>query len=167
MTAKKKMRQSRRQERAVARQLGGGRVPGSGSGDEKGDGRVLRTYRIENKGTANDQYRLTSNEWDKLWIAAVAANEKPIFHIRLLRDTTAGREYVVLETSFAEALLGEDFGQAQSEPKNSILIRDLAWGDGPYQRVVLTPVRRRIPHDLTVWPWMSMKEHLRDHSDNT
>jgi hypothetical protein len=103
-----------RQERRVATELGGRRVPLSGAGAEKGDGRVAQqytktaegiqetvglTFRIENKMTGRDSYTLSSSDWDKLHRSATACGEHPLFHIELTVAGLGRAEIVVLTES--------------------------------------------------------------------
>lgn len=172
MTARKRMRQSKRQERAVAKHLGGSRVPGSGSGDEKADGRVLQKFRIENKGTSQKYYRVTNKEWEKLWLAAVSAGEHPLFHVRVLRDDTAKAEFVVMETNLLEVVFDIEVIRVATQSVKSVQIRQhlpmvgAAYkGSVRYKRHLLSPVKRRKPHDIVILPWSRAKEALSAYSE--
>lgn len=107
-----------RTERRVAVELGGRKTFASGSGDEKGDGRVpqqftktaggivpLRKYplRIENKTTANHSYTLHADTWFTLKRAAVRAGEFPLMHLTLC-DTGIRLQLAVLARDLAEEL---------------------------------------------------------------
>jgi hypothetical protein len=72
-------------------ELGGRLVPASGSGLEKGDGRVDGRFRIETKRPPTRQYRLTYKDWEKIRDAAVMSLEIPVFHL-VLGDT----EFIIL-----------------------------------------------------------------------
>jgi hypothetical protein len=107
-----------RMERRVATELGGRKTFASGSGDEKGDGRVPQRFtktvggivpllkyplRIENKTTAGNAYALTTDTWFTLKRTALAAGEYPILHIMLL-DTAFRLELAVLTLDLATEL---------------------------------------------------------------
>jgi len=55
----------------------------SGAGLEKGDGRVPGRFRIETKRPPTEKYRVTVDDWTKIWMAAVQASEVAVFHIKL------------------------------------------------------------------------------------
>ena len=124
MTITKK--KSASQERRVARELGGRRIPLSGAGSEKGDGRVAQRYvrtedgveetvrltlRIENKLTSKPSYTLSSQDWDKLYRAAQSCGEHPLFHIELSVSGIGSvqvaviTEQLALELGFSPAVL--------------------------------------------------------------
>ena len=75
---------SRKQEEAVATKYGGRRVPGSGSGDMKGDDRIDDIARIECKTTQAKSYRVTLEDLAKIESAAISAGEVPIMEIEFL-----------------------------------------------------------------------------------
>ncbi len=58
-------------------------VPLSGSGLEKGDGRLAGRFRIETKRPPTGSYRLTGADWAKIRDAALRSNEVPVFHLKL------------------------------------------------------------------------------------
>lgn len=89
-------RASSKSEKAVAERLGGRRTPGSGTGLEKADGRVRGEFRIENKITSKDFYRLTFEDWVKLWSAASSAGELPVFHVKARSRVVGTTEIVVI-----------------------------------------------------------------------
>jgi hypothetical protein len=89
-------RASSKSEKAVAERLGGRRTPGSGTGLEKADGRVRGKFRIENKITAKSFYRLTFEDWLKLWTAASSAGELPVFHVKMASRILGTTEIVVI-----------------------------------------------------------------------
>lgn len=93
---RQRKRASSKSERAVAARLGGRVTPGSGTGLEKADGRVRGEFRIENKTTAKDSYRLTHGDWLKLWTAASAAGELPVFHVKMRSAVSGYTEVVVI-----------------------------------------------------------------------
>ncbi len=98
---RQRKRASSKSERAVAARLGGRVTPGSGTGLEKADGRVRGEFRIENKITAKDSYRLTHGDWLKLWTAASAAGELPVFHIKMKSSILGHTEIVVIPADAA------------------------------------------------------------------
>lgn len=93
---KKRKRASAKSEKAVAERLGGRRIAGSGCGLEKADGRVRGKYRIENKITAKSSYRLTFDDWIKLWTAASNSGEMPVFHVKMASEIVGTTEVVVI-----------------------------------------------------------------------
>ena len=108
-----------RQERRVAAELGGHRVPLSGAGAEKGDGRVAQRYtktatgvqeqvllplRIENKLTSKSSYTFSADDWDKLDRSARACGEHPLFHIELSVEGVGSVQVAIIREKFAEHL---------------------------------------------------------------
>lgn len=108
-----------RQERRVAAELGGRRVPLSGAGAEKGDGRVAQkftrtpegitetvqlTLRIENKLTSKASYGLSYIDWDKLWAAANRFGEHPVFHVELYAPGLGQVQFAIITETFARFL---------------------------------------------------------------
>lgn len=83
LSAKRTQRSSLRATKNLVEELGGRLVSGSGSGLEKGDGRVLGRFRIETKRPPTGKYRLTFQDWEKIRDAAVRSNEIPVFHLVL------------------------------------------------------------------------------------
>ena len=70
-----------RQERRVAEGLGGHRQTGSGSRrGHKGDGRVEGSYRIENKMTRAESFRVTLNDLQKIR-SECEGLEVPVFEV--------------------------------------------------------------------------------------
>lgn len=98
----------KKQEQRVARDHGGSRVPFSGAGLDKGDGRVRGKYRIENKQTAGKGYRLSVDTWDKLRVAALSAGEMPVLQVTLTDKLGRPLDLVVLGYHDYLALLPED-----------------------------------------------------------
>lgn len=94
--AKRRRKTATKSEREVAARLGGRRVPLSGAGVEKGDGRVPGMYRIENKTTERSHYSLTAMNWHKIHKAARFAGEEPLFHVRMKSSVFGYVEVVVL-----------------------------------------------------------------------
>lgn len=79
--------QSRRQERRLAKELGGRTTPGSGSGSIKGDVHT-RGEMVEAKTTAKSQYTLKLVDLKKLENEARLANKRPVFVIQI-EDTSS------------------------------------------------------------------------------
>ena len=95
-TPKERKRSSVRTEARVARDHGGQRVPRSGAGHTKGDGRAAGKFRIENKETGNLSYRLHVQEWTNLVSIAQKAGEIPVYHIALTDRFGKRHELAVL-----------------------------------------------------------------------
>lgn len=85
-----------KQEREVAKRIGGKVTPGSGSGEEKADVRVRGVHRIECKATARQSFSVTRDMLDKLTTAAHTAGEMPLLVVEFLpTDDHAGGTVVV------------------------------------------------------------------------
>lgn len=82
-TAKQTVRASDKAARAFVSKLGGRATRASGSGLEKGDGRVRGKFRTETKCPPTGRYRITFNEWDKIWKAAISGGETALMHLKL------------------------------------------------------------------------------------
>lgn len=82
-SAKSRKRDSRREEAKTANRLDGRLTFNSGTGSEKGDGRVFGKFRIENKITDTESYRLEGEEFSYIWRQAKMAGEEPIFAVRV------------------------------------------------------------------------------------
>lgn len=100
MDQRSRKRSSTRTEARVAKDHGGMRVPRSGAGFIKGDGRVPGRYRIENKETGKQSFRFTLKDWLKLLYAAQESGEIPVFHI-VLTDPN-GRRHELAVTRYAD-----------------------------------------------------------------
>ena len=74
-------RRAPKQEREIAKSLGGRLVPASGAGATKGDVRIKGVVRIEAKTTKNKSYALTVETVDKIEMAATGVNEMPVLII--------------------------------------------------------------------------------------
>lgn len=100
-------RRATREERKVAADLGGRRVPLSGAGLEKGDVVIpsngLYSFRLEVKTTALDSYTLSSNDWSDVVRSALRSGQTPLFHINLAPWSRRVR-LVICTKSFFEAL---------------------------------------------------------------
>jgi Holliday junction resolvase len=68
---------SPKQEREIAKRMGGSVTRGSGSGNEKGDVRVYRVCRIEAKTTKNKSFSVTREMIEKIETAAMCNGELP------------------------------------------------------------------------------------------
>lgn len=114
---KPKRTKSEKQERGLAKRLGGKVTPGSGSGSAKGDvhtrsdirgedGRVYEEM-VEAKTTSKTQYTLKLRDLQKLEREAHARGKKPVFILRVNDDATITlfeSEYVVIPISMYEDL---------------------------------------------------------------
>lgn len=83
-TQSKGYRRAPKQEKKVARDTGGYRVRGSGSGKEKGDTRDRGISRIECKCTSNKSIAVTRDMVEKITNAALGNGEIPAIHIEFL-----------------------------------------------------------------------------------
>lgn len=119
MSAKSDRRKISRHERRLSESLGGRKTFASGSGPDKGDGRVRQKYvvadgqltttvrfplRIESKVTSKDQYRLTGVDWEKIRRAATRAGEHPLFHIQLSVPGVGAIQVAVISYNLATQL---------------------------------------------------------------
>jgi hypothetical protein len=73
-----------KQEREIAKRVGGRVTPGSGAGDEKADVRVRGLHRIECKATSRQSFSVTREMLDKLSTAAHSAGEMPVLVVEFL-----------------------------------------------------------------------------------
>ncbi len=120
LSAKRTQRSSLRATKNLVTELGGKLVPGSGSGLEKGDGRVLGRFRIETKRPPTGKYRLTFKDWEKIRDAAVRAHEIPVFHLVL-----GNEEYIILRSQDYAGLGGTaPLAGAYSYGASTMLYRD-------------------------------------------
>jgi hypothetical protein len=108
------------EEGKLSADLGGRRTFNSGAGDEKGDGRVLRSftresdgvlsetqgYRIESKITKKTSRRLSIQTWLKIEEAAKKAGEVPIFSTTFILEGSAPFRLGVVDRRFGNAYLG-------------------------------------------------------------
>lgn len=69
---------SPKQEKELAKRVGGKTVRGSGSGKEKGDVRVHRVCRIEAKTTNKKSFSVTREMIEKIETAAICYGEMPV-----------------------------------------------------------------------------------------
>jgi len=70
--------ESPKQEAALAEEIGGKRIPGSGSRALKGDVRLAGIVRIEAKTTEAKSFTVTRKMLDKISAAAETAGEMPV-----------------------------------------------------------------------------------------
>jgi len=77
---------SPRQERELAKRVGGRVTPGSGAGSEKADVRKPGVVRIEAKTTSHKSYSLTRKLAETLEEVAVTHDEIPFFEIEFLDE---------------------------------------------------------------------------------
>ncbi len=82
-TAKRVVRASDRAAKDFVSELGGRKTKASGSGLEKGDGRVWGQFRTETKCPPTGRYRITLDEWEKILHAANSGAEVPLMHLKL------------------------------------------------------------------------------------
>ncbi len=75
-----------KQERGIAKRLGGDLVPRSGAGPVKGDVRVHGVVRIEAKTTAKKSFAITHHLVDQIEEAAVATGEIPVAQVQFINE---------------------------------------------------------------------------------
>lgn len=81
-------RRAPKMEKSLARRLGGETVPGSGSGNQKGDiKRCHGVFRIECKTTKNKSFSVTRDMIRKIEEAALPNREVPAIVIEFIDDT--------------------------------------------------------------------------------
>jgi hypothetical protein len=179
MTAKSDRKKIARHERQLATELGGRKTFASGAGDEKGDGRVAQRYmlignvpsptvrypmRIESKVTSKSAYTMSSEDWDKLVLAAMRAGEHPLFHIQI---TVPGIGHVelVLITSDLAAMLGVTVNRPWDRPRaaKSYQISWARWssGYGP-AAIELQGSRGSLPDQLVLMDYLDFKNIMKD-----
>jgi Holliday junction resolvase len=102
-------KRAKKQEREVAKKLGGCRTPGSGNGDIKGDVRVKGFVRIECKTTGKRSFAVTMDMIEKIEAAALSAGEIPVLVVEF-NDGMGHRlrEVAVVPTYAIEHLRGTD-----------------------------------------------------------
>lgn len=176
MTAKTDRRKISSHERRIAMELGGRKTFASGSGDEKGDGVVVRQFvrtadgitvspriaiRIESKITNKDFYRLTSIDWEKLATAAEQRGEEPLFHIQLTVPGLHRIELAVIRRGLARDLKihPEDPGPA---PALSYRVSWDRWRGGPPAEVLLKQLFSPDIHCLTLASYYDVKNRLSE-----
>jgi len=114
LTQKQRRRRVAKNERRTNQMMGGRNTFNSGAGDEKGDGRVVGEWRMENKDTDSLGYRITVDTWDKLATPAVQAGERPVLHLKLTRRNGRPLRLVILSENDFFALK-EEAGEEDNE----------------------------------------------------
>jgi hypothetical protein len=71
-----------KQEKSLARQLGGRLTPASGAGFRKGD-ISLPEQLIESKATEKDRYTLRRSELEKIEVEAIKEGKTPVFIVEI------------------------------------------------------------------------------------
>lgn len=87
---------SRRQEKRLAKKLGGRVQPGSGSGSVNKADVISKSYLCECKTTSKRQYIITLDMLEKLELEAARIGKEPLFEIEI----SGKRFYVVRESDF-------------------------------------------------------------------
>ena len=100
-------RRSEKQEKELAKRSGGQRVPGSGSGYQKGDVRVKGVVRIEAKTTKNDSFRVTRTMVNKITEAGMLHNELPVILVEFIDECGRPEQEVLVMPSYALDILLE------------------------------------------------------------
>lgn len=164
-------------ERRVAVELGGRKTFASGSGDEKGDGRVPQRFtqtaagprtvvrtpmRIENKLTSKPHYTLSHHDWFKLYDAAVRSGESPVFHIRMTLPGVGQVEVVVLSGSWACELgiLAHLPLPTTAKPAASKQLRPMFSSDPPLVFYMRSPFLPERIHGLVICAYSTFKKKL-------
>lgn len=83
---KKAHSRSPKQEKEIAKNLGGKRVKGSGCGFEKGDVRIKNKVLVEAKCTEKKSFSVTREMVEKIEDAALGQGELPVIAIEFLGD---------------------------------------------------------------------------------
>lgn len=99
-------RRSSKQERELAKRIGGRTTPMSGAGRTKGDVMIPNVVRIEAKTTQAGSFRVTREMIDKIAAASLASDEIPVIVVELL--DTVGKpthEIALVPTKQLEFLL--------------------------------------------------------------
>lgn len=97
-------KRAKRQEKELAKKLGGSRTPGSGNGDVKGDVRVRGFVRVECKTTGKRSFAVTMDMIDKIEAAALSSGEIPVLVVefndgmgKMLREVAVVPTYAIPE----------------------------------------------------------------------
>lgn len=99
---------ARKQEKTLAKRLGGRTTPASGSKDEKGDVRVAGVVRVECKNTQAKSFSITQDMLDKIEAAALGAGEVPAIQVDFISGQgKLQRSVVVMPTYALDHLLGK------------------------------------------------------------
>ncbi len=129
-SAKRTVRASLRATKSLVEKIGGRLTPASGAGLVKGDGRVQGRFRIETKCPPTQKYRITVDDFAKIWVAATQAGEAAVFHIKL------GHHEII----FLRDVDYRGFGGSETS------IGDLEWGQKGHTFDIHTWVGLRVLH---------------------
>lgn len=135
-SAKRIVRASLRATGSLVEKIGGRLTPASGAGLVKGDGRVQGRFRIETKCPPTQKYRITVDDFTKIWLAATQAGEVAVFHIKL------GKHEIIF-------LRDVDYRGLGGTETN---IGDLEWGQKGHRLNVHIWVGLRMLHDHWRFP---------------
>lgn len=152
MPTKRELRKIREMEQEIAADLGGRRVPLSGAGAEKCDGRVRRSYdvgvtgaretkpgyRIEVKSTDASVYRLSARTWHLTAKTAMKAGETPLLCVVFNRLS----KLYVLPTNAYLSLWGVSREELPAPVREGARSFSVVWDDVSSvecTRVVFTP----------------------------
>ncbi len=94
-------RRAPKQERELARRVGGQQVRGSGCGNEKGDVRIKGVARIEAKTTSHASFSVTKAMVEKIERAALSCGEVPVIVVEFLGPTGAPEHELALMPMWA------------------------------------------------------------------
>ena len=87
---------SKKQESEGAERLRGRKTKGSGNGDEKGDVRVHKIVRLEQKTTKRKSFSVTREMVEKIETAALAAGEVPAIEVEFCDERGKKQEAVAV-----------------------------------------------------------------------
>jgi hypothetical protein len=97
---------SPKQEKRIAKQVGGYRTPGSGSKKQKGDVRIKGLLRVECKATSRKSFSVTREMLIKIEDAVGATGELPILQVEFLdAKGKIDGSFAVVATSIIEKLI--------------------------------------------------------------
>jgi Holliday junction resolvase len=90
----------------LARRFSGEKVPGSGSGSQKGDvKKAFGVFRIEAKTTKKKSFSVTKEMIEKIEVAALTTNELPVIIIEFIDEFgNPEKEVAILPTYALEAI---------------------------------------------------------------
>jgi len=103
-------KRAKRQEKEIAKRIGGRLVPRSGAGDIKGDCRLKGILRIEAKTTGNRSFSVTLDMIDKIEEAAVSAGEMPVIVIEFNNNGKRMKEIAVCPTWVLDSICANQQG---------------------------------------------------------
>lgn len=95
---------SRKQEKEVAKRIGGRTTPASGSREEKGDCRKKGVVRVECKTTSHKSFSVTLEMIDKIEEAAFSSEELPVILVEFNKDGKKFREVAVVPSYVLDML---------------------------------------------------------------